>query len=86
MTNPVRAYCEESSIHGFPFIVNRNLHASERLLWILALICSFICCGLLTYKIGVKFDEDAMVIYTSDVAISVTNVSIDVIQFSSSQL
>jgi hypothetical protein len=76
MTNATRAYCEESSVHGFCYIVNRKLHAAERVLWILALICSIICCGLLTYKIGVKFKEDAMVTYTSDDGISVTNVNI----------
>jgi hypothetical protein len=76
MTNPARVYCEESSIHGFPYIANQQLHPVERLLWIVALICSFICCG-------VKFKEDAMVTYTSDDAISVTNVSVG-LRFSSS--
>jgi hypothetical protein len=79
MTNLVQAYCEESSIHGFSYIVNQKIHAAERLLWILALICSFVCCGLLTHKIGLKFKEDAMVTYTSDDAISVTNVNIGVL-------
>jgi hypothetical protein len=76
MTNPTRVFFEESSVHGFSYIANQKLHAAERLLWIVALICSFICCGLLTFKIGVKFKEDAMVTYTSDDSISVVNVSI----------
>jgi hypothetical protein len=75
MKNAVKTYCEESSIHGFPYIVNRDLHIIEKVLWILALIASFICCGLLIYEIGVKFQEDAMVTYTSDTAIAVTDVS-----------
>jgi nitric oxide reductase large subunit len=75
MKNALKVYCEESSIHGFPYIVNRDLHIVEKVLWILALIASFICCGLLIYEIGVKFQEDAMVTYTSDTAISVTDVS-----------
>jgi hypothetical protein len=50
------------------------LHVIEKVLWILALIASFVCCGLLIYEIGVKFKEDAMVTHTSDSAILVTDV------------
>jgi hypothetical protein len=71
----IKVYFQESSIHGFPYIVNRDLHIVEKILWILFLVISFICCGLLIYKIGVKMEEDAMVTYTSDTAIAVTDVS-----------
>jgi hypothetical protein len=70
----LRVYCEESSIHGFPWIVNQKLHFIEKILWVSALIASFFCCGLLIYEIGVKFQEDAMVTYTLNSAIAVTNV------------
>jgi hypothetical protein len=77
MSNPLKVYCSESSIHGFHYIVNRKLHVIEKILWILALFASFVCCGLLIYEIGVKFKEDAMVTYTSDSAIPVTEVGIE---------
>jgi hypothetical protein len=75
MKNNIKVYFQESSIHGFPWIVNRDLHIVEKLLWVVSLVISFICCGLLIYKIGVKFEEDAMVTYTSDTAIEVVDVS-----------
>jgi hypothetical protein len=73
--NALTTYCEESSVHGIRYIFNRKLHLIEKLLWIAALIVSLVCCGLLIFKIGVKFHEDAMVTYTSDIAVAVTDVS-----------
>jgi hypothetical protein len=75
MKTNIRVYFQESSIHGFPYIVNRDLHIVEKLLWVVSLVISFICCGFLIYEIGVKFEEDAMVTYTSDTAIQVVDVS-----------
>jgi hypothetical protein len=71
----VRVYFQESSIHGFPYIVKSDLNVIEKILWPVVLVFSFVCCGLLIYEIGVKVQEDAMVIYTSDTAIDITDVS-----------
>jgi uncharacterized membrane protein len=71
----VRVYFQESSIHGFTYIVNRDLHVIEKVLWAVVLVISFVCCGQLIYKIGVKVQEDAMVTYTSDTAIDISDVS-----------
>jgi hypothetical protein len=79
MKNILKTYCEESSIHGFPYMVNRDLHVVEKLLWICALFVSFICCGLLIFEIGLKYKEDAMVTYTSDIAIAVTDVRLNIL-------
>jgi hypothetical protein len=73
--NHVSVYFQQSSIHGFPYIANRNLHMVEKVLWIISLLVSFICCGLLIFEIGMKMKEDAMVTYTSDTSIPVTKVS-----------
>jgi hypothetical protein len=73
--NHVKVYFQESSIHGFPYIVNSNLHIIEKFLWIVALLISFISCGMLIFEIGMKVQEDTLVTYTSDTAIDVTNVS-----------
>jgi hypothetical protein len=73
--NHIKVYFQESSIHGLPYIVNRDLHITEKVLWAFALVISFVCCGLLIYEIGVKVQEDAMVTYTSDKAINVVDVS-----------
>ena len=75
MKNHIKTYFQESSIHGFPYIVNNKLHLVEKSLWVTALIVSFICCGLLIFEIGVKMQEDALVTYTSDAAIEVVDVS-----------
>jgi hypothetical protein len=75
LTSAMKVYCEESTIHGISYVVKQERHLSERIFWVFALFLSFSCCGMLFYKIGVKFNEDAMVIYTSDSAVSVTNVS-----------
>jgi hypothetical protein len=75
MKNHVEVYFQESSIHGFRWIVNRDLHIVEKLLWIVSLVISFVCCGLLIYEIGVKYNEDAMVVYKSDTATAVLDVS-----------
>jgi nitric oxide reductase large subunit len=75
MKTNIKVYFQESSIHGFPYTVNRDLHIVEKILWIVSLVISFICCGLLIYEIGVKFREDAMVTYTSDTSLEVTDVS-----------
>jgi hypothetical protein len=74
----IKVYFQESTIHGFPWIVNRNLHIVEKVLWIISLLFSFVCCGLLIYEIGAKYQEDAIVTYTSDTAIDVTDVSLKV--------
>jgi hypothetical protein len=71
----IRVYFQESSIHGFLYIVNRDLHVTEKILWVIALLISFFCCGFLIFEIGVKYQEDAMVTFTSDTTISVTDVS-----------
>jgi hypothetical protein len=76
MKTNIKVYFQESSIHGFPYIVNRELHLVERVLWVIALLISFICCGFLIYEIGVKVQEDAMVTFTSDTAIAVVDVSV----------
>lgn len=78
MANHVRNYCRESSIHGFSYVVNRDLHLVEKILWVAALIVSFVCCGLMIYKIRVKVQEDAMVIYSSDTAVPVASVSFEI--------
>jgi nitric oxide reductase large subunit len=75
MKQHVKVYFEESSIHGFPYTVNRDLHVGEKILWIIALVISFVCCGFLIFKIGMKVQEDALVIYTSDTAIPIVEVS-----------
>jgi nitric oxide reductase large subunit len=75
MRKHLKTYCEESSVHGFPYIVNRDLHLAEKILWIAALMISFVCCGFLMYEIGLKFNEDKIVTYTSDTGIPVTDVS-----------
>jgi hypothetical protein len=75
MKNHIEVYFQESSIHGFRWIVSRDLHIVEKLLWIVSLLISFVCCGLLIYEIGVKYNEDAMVVYKSDTAITVLEVS-----------
>jgi hypothetical protein len=41
-----------------------------------ALVVSFVCCGLLTFHIGWKYQEDSLVTYTSDVAVPVIDVSL----------
>jgi hypothetical protein len=74
--NALKIFCQESSIHGIPYIFNRKLHLIERVLWIVALIASLVCCGFLIFKIGMKFHEDAMVTYTSDIAVAITDVSV----------
>jgi Amiloride-sensitive sodium channel len=79
MSNALKVYCAESSIHGIPYIVNRKLSLFEKFLWIVAVIVSFICCGFMIFKIGAKFHEDAMVIFASDTAIAVTDVRVSVI-------
>jgi hypothetical protein len=71
----VKVYFQESSVHGFPYIVNRDLHIIEKLLWVIALVISFVCCGILIFNIGVKYQEDVLVTFTSDTAIPVTDVS-----------
>jgi hypothetical protein len=75
MKSHIKVYFQESSIHGFSYIVNRDLHIVEKLLWIVSLVVSFVCCGLLIYEIGMKFREDAMVVFKSDTAITVVDVS-----------
>jgi hypothetical protein len=76
MKQHVKTFFEESSIHGFRYIVSKDLHLMEKLLWIVVLLTSIICCSLLIFKIGVKVQEDAMVTYTSDTAIPVSTVSL----------
>jgi hypothetical protein len=75
MKENIKIYFTESTIHGFPYIVHRNLHTPEKILWVVVVSISFICCGLLIFKIGLKYQEDAMVTYTSDTAFSVMDVS-----------
>jgi hypothetical protein len=75
MDSNTQSYFRESSIHGFPWIINRRLHVFEKILWIVALLISFVCCGYLIFEIGMMYREDSMVTYTSDTAIAVTDVS-----------
>jgi hypothetical protein len=74
MANLFKAYCQKASIGGISYIASRNI-LIEKLFWITALVVSCICCGFMIYEIGEKFQEDAMVTYTSDTAIAVTDVS-----------
>jgi hypothetical protein len=71
-----KSYFQESSIHGFWYLSNERARASEKILWAISMVFSFICCGLLTFEIGLKYQEDALVTYKSDVAIPVIDVSI----------
>jgi amiloride-sensitive sodium channel len=75
MENYVKDYCKESSIHGFSYIVKRDIHIVEKTLWTISLLISFVCCGLLIFEIGLKFHDDAIVTFKSDTAIAVKNVS-----------
>lgn len=74
MKTHIRTFFQESSIHGFRYIASNQIHFVEKLLWIVFLMISVTCCGLLIFKIGVKIQEDAMVTYTSDTAIPVIDV------------
>jgi hypothetical protein len=71
----IKVYLSESSIHGFPYIVKGGLQVTEKILWTVSILFSFVCCGLLIFEIGVKYQEDAMVTYTSETAIAITDVS-----------
>jgi hypothetical protein len=75
MWNYTKSYFQESSIHGFWYLSKRRTRKSEKILWANALVVSFVCCGLLTFQIGWKYQEDALVTYTSDVAVPVIDVS-----------
>lgn len=77
MLRHVKVYCRESSIHGFPYLVNKEIGMVEKIFWGLMVVMSFISCGALIYKIGVKVKEDAVVTYTSDSAIDITDVSLN---------
>jgi hypothetical protein len=73
--NHIKAYCQKSSIDGVSYLVRRDLRLTEKVFWIVTLIVAFICCCLLVFEIGEKLQEDAMVTYTSDTAVAVTDVS-----------
>jgi hypothetical protein len=75
MKTNIKTYFTESSIHGLPYIVNHNRYIAEKILWVVVVAVSFICCGLLIFQIGMKYHEDAMVTYSSDTAISIMDVS-----------
>lgn len=74
MKNHLKIYCKESSIHGLNYIVKNDAIIVEKVIWIAAVFVSLICCGILIFKIGAKYQEDAILTYTSDKAISVTDV------------
>jgi hypothetical protein len=76
MWDYTRSYFQESSIHGFWYLSKRRTRNSEKILWVSALVVSFVCCGLLTFYIGWKYQEDSLVTYTSDVAVPVIDVSL----------
>jgi Amiloride-sensitive sodium channel len=81
MLHHLKVYCRESSVHGVPNLVDEKSHLAEKLFWAFALVISFFCCGALIFKIGKKVQEDATVTYTSDTAISIKDVSLQVAQF-----
>lgn len=68
-------YCEESSVHGLNYIVRNDLSTVEKCLWAFAFVISLFCCGFLIFETGAKLQEDSMVTYTSDKAISIVDVS-----------
>jgi hypothetical protein len=71
----IKVYFQASSVHGFLYIINGRLQTLEKALWGVALVISFACCGLLIFKIGVKYKEDALVLYTSDITVPIVDVS-----------
>jgi hypothetical protein len=75
MKQHLKNYCQESSIHGLSYIVKKDLHVSERVIWILAMIASFACCGFLISEIAERFHKDLLVTYTSDTTVAVIDVS-----------
>jgi hypothetical protein len=74
MWNYTKSYFEDPSIHGFWYLSKKRTKKLEKILWVSALVVSFVCCGLLTFQIGLKYQEDALVTYTSDVAVPVIDV------------
>ena len=71
----LKIFSSESSIHGIPYLSNDESHFIEKIFWAIFTIISVICCLLLIGKILVIVREDPTVIYSSDVAVSVTEVS-----------
>ncbi|KAL7013818.1 hypothetical protein ACKWTF_015601 [Chironomus riparius] len=71
----LKRFCSESSIHGFPYLSSDDIHLVEKIFWTIFAIISVICCLLLIGKILVIVREDPTVIYVSDVAVPVTQVS-----------
>jgi hypothetical protein len=74
MFRQIKVYCRESSIHGFPYLVNKDINWIEKIFWAFALIISLVCCVALIFNIGLKVQEDAIVTHTSDTAIEIKNV------------
>jgi Amiloride-sensitive sodium channel len=79
--NPIRVYCEESSIHGVPFLVSKGIHWIEKVFWLIAIVVSICCCSFLIYEIGVKVQEDLTVIYSSEYSTNITEIPFPAITY-----
>jgi hypothetical protein len=82
MLKHVNCYLQESSINGFWYLSAERTQKSEKLLWVLALVVSFVCCGFLIFEIGLKYQEDALVTYSMDSGIAVIDVSSSIVLMS----
>ncbi|KAG5668268.1 hypothetical protein PVAND_016215 [Polypedilum vanderplanki] len=77
----IKKFFSESSVHGFQYLTKEKVHLIEKIFWFIAIIFSCICSGILIYQIGVKVQEDLTVTYTSDIAVSVTDIPFPAITY-----
>lgn len=61
----IRTLLEESSIHGFPYLVRRDLHWTEKLFWTLAIVMAAYF-SIFTCLVQWKRFQDNPIIYTMD--------------------
>ncbi|KAG5667533.1 hypothetical protein PVAND_015512 [Polypedilum vanderplanki] len=77
----IKKFFNESSVHGFQYLTKAKVHLVERVFWLLSIVISYVCSGILIYQIGVKVKEDLTVTYTSDIAVSVTEIPFPSVSF-----
>jgi Amiloride-sensitive sodium channel len=77
----IRVFFEESSIHGFSYLTDKNISFFEKVFWFFAIIASITCCSILISQIVIKLNDDLLIIFSSENAIQITEISFPAVTF-----
>ncbi|CRL07764.1 CLUMA_CG020718, isoform A [Clunio marinus] len=82
----LKTYFRATTLHGFAYLANKRNSLAEKIFWIFVLIVSIGCNIILVMKLFERIESNPTIMYRSNVATQVTDISFPALTYCSSTL